>query len=335
MSTRGTRLGVWTQDTTCVKRKTTSSQMSMKVCNLLLDKEFTAAVGGSVSLKISVIANPTPTFTWYKLTDGNRNNIGSGSSSTTDVSAVGKLTLRNIQQGDIGTYQVVVSNGVKNTDLVKNLTIDVAGPPNVPSAFTAWSSDPHSVLVAWLEGFNEGSEQTFVVQYRADTTPQWTNLTEVIPEKGVNTIQKAVIPNLQPNSRYIVRVLAYNKYGYKGFTEEEEAFTAPPGESFLPASSNEITGAGIAVGTVIGIAIAAVAVTVFVALRRRGYVCASSKSGGQKPEGNVHQHAQLDDRRRGNNHELGNGDQTNTYEGLGTREDTPYAKMELYENLKT
>ncbi|XP_041379121.1 hemicentin-2-like [Gigantopelta aegis] len=288
-------------------------------------KQFVAAVGGDVTLKISVIANPTPTFTWYKLTNGNKNRLGSGSSSTTDVSAVGKLTLTNAQQRDIGTYQVVVSNGAKTTDLVENLTIDVAGPPSIPPEFKVWSRDPHSMLVVWLEGFNGGSEQMFIVQYRADTTPQWTNLTDVIPGKGVNTIQEAVIPNLQSNTRYLVRVLAYNRYGYEDFTEEQEALTSPS------ASSNEVTGAGIAVGIVIGIAVAAVSATVFVILWRRGYVCASSKSDGQLSEGNIHQHIPLDDTRRGNKKD----DQTNTYEGLGTREDTPYAKMELYENLKT
>ncbi|XP_041379604.1 nephrin-like [Gigantopelta aegis] len=299
-------------------------------------KEFAAAVGGDVTLKISVIANPTPTFTWYKLTDGNRNNIVSGSSSTTDVSAVGNFTLTNVQQGDIGTYQVVVSNGAKNTDLVKNVTLDVAGPPNIPSDVTTWSSDPHSVSIAWLEGFNGGSKQAFIVRYRADTTPQWTNCTTIIPEKGVNTIQKAVIPNLQPNTRYLVRVLAYNIYGYEDFTTEQEALTLPPGECVLPTSSNEVTGTGIAIGIVIGIATAVLTETVFVILWRRGFVCASSKSDGKQSEGNVHQHAQLDDTRRGNRTELDNsGDQTNTYEGLGIREDTPYAKMELYENLKT
>ncbi|XP_041346803.1 Down syndrome cell adhesion molecule-like protein 1 homolog [Gigantopelta aegis] len=299
-------------------------------------KEFTRAIGGNVTLKISVIANPTPTFTWYKLTDGNRNNIGSSSSPTTDVTAAGKHTLTDIQHGDIGTYQVVVSNGAKNTDLVKNLTLYVAGPPNIPSDLTVWSSDPHSVLVAWIGGFNGGSEQTFVVQYRADRTSQWTNLTNVIPENGVNTIQKAGIPNLQPKTRYLVRVLAYNRYGYEDFTKAQKALTLPPGESFLPTSSHEVIGTGIAIGILIGIAIAVLTETVFVILWRRGYVCASSKSDGQQSKGNVHQHATLNDTRRGNSTELVNSDdQTNTYEGLGTRDDTPYAKMELYENLKT
>ncbi|XP_041372794.1 hemicentin-1-like [Gigantopelta aegis] len=126
-------------------------------------KEFAAAVGGNVTLVISVIANPTPTFTWYKLTDGNKHRLVSGGSATTDVSAVGNLTLTNVQRGDIGTYQVVVSNGAKHTDLVENLTLDVSGPPNIPPELKVWSSDPHSMLVVWLKGFNGGSEQKFIV----------------------------------------------------------------------------------------------------------------------------------------------------------------------------
>ena len=73
-------------------------------------REFGAEVGGNVTMEISVIANPPPTFTWYKLIDGNRVNLGSGTSTNTDVSSVGKYTLTNVQHKDIGTYQVVVSN---------------------------------------------------------------------------------------------------------------------------------------------------------------------------------------------------------------------------------
>ena len=82
---------------------------------------------GTVTMVISVIANPRPTFTWYKLTDGNRVNLESGTSTNTDVSAVGKYTLTNVQHKDIGTYQVVVSNGKPRPDLVVNFTLKVAG----------------------------------------------------------------------------------------------------------------------------------------------------------------------------------------------------------------
>ena len=78
-------------------------------------------------MEISVIANPSPTFTWYKLTDGNRGKHGSGTSTSTSVSAVGKYTLTNVQHNDIGTYQVVVSNGKPRPSLVVNFTLKVAG----------------------------------------------------------------------------------------------------------------------------------------------------------------------------------------------------------------
>ncbi|XP_041373613.1 synaptogenesis protein syg-2-like [Gigantopelta aegis] len=194
-------------------------------------KEFAAAEGGNVTLNISVIANPIPTFTWYHLTDENKKELGSGSSATTDVSAVGNITLTHVQHGDIGTYQVVVSNGAPRQDLVVNLTLHLAGPPNIPMNVTAWSNGPHSVSVSWIEEFNGGSNQTFLIQYRADTTSQWTNLTEEFPEKVLHTNHTAVISNLQPETRYLVRVLAYNKYGYKGFTKEQEALTLIAGNN--------------------------------------------------------------------------------------------------------
>ncbi|XP_041372808.1 hemicentin-2-like [Gigantopelta aegis] len=276
-----------------IKSAVSESVQLVVMCSPRLDhrvlflKEFTVTIGGDVTLKISVIANPTPTFTWYKLTDRTKT-LMPGTSSTTDVSAVGKLTLTHVQQGDIGTYQVVVSNGAPRQDLIVNLTLDVAGPPDIPSYVAAWSSDPNSVSVAWIEAFNGGSEQTFIVQYREDTTLRWGNLTEVILENGRGTIQKAVISDLQSNMRYLVRVLAYNRYGYKDFTEEQEALTLPPGECLVPVSSNKVTVEGIAVGIGIGIVVAAAAVIVVIfILWRRGYVCASSKSDSQQSETTV------------------------------------------------
>ena len=84
-------------------------------------------MGGDVTMEISVIANPRPTFTWYKLIDGNRVKLEPGTSTKTRVSAVGKYTLTNVQQKDIGTYQVVVSNGNPRPSLVENFKLKVAG----------------------------------------------------------------------------------------------------------------------------------------------------------------------------------------------------------------
>ena len=66
---------------------------------------------------------------------------------------------------------------------------------------------------------------TFLVQYRPDTSTQWINHTEVFPEKGYQKNHRAVISHLEPNTRYLVRVLAYNRYGYQNFTKEQETLT--------------------------------------------------------------------------------------------------------------
>ena len=92
-----------------------------------LQREFRAEVGGNVTMEISVIANPRPTFTWYKLIDGNRVHLETGTSTNTDVSAVGKYTLTNFQHKDNGTYQVVVSNEQPRPNLVVNFALRVAG----------------------------------------------------------------------------------------------------------------------------------------------------------------------------------------------------------------
>ena len=91
----------------------------------------------------------------------------------------------------------------------------------------ACSNNPLSISVFWLEGDNGGLEQVFVVQYRPDTSTQWINVTEVFSEKSFQTNRKVDISNLKPNTRYLLRVLAYNKYGYRDFSKETEALTSP------------------------------------------------------------------------------------------------------------
>ena len=79
--------------------------------------------------------------------------------------------------------------------------------------------------MSWIEESNGGSVQTFVVQYRLDTSKKWINHTEEFSERGDSRNHTAVISNLERKRRYLVRVMAFNKYGYKNFTKEQEAFT--------------------------------------------------------------------------------------------------------------
>ena len=79
--------------------------------------------------------------------------------------------------------------------------------------------------MSWIQESNGGSEQSFFVQYRPDTSSQWINHTESFPEIKQKNTHIRVVSNLEPKTRYLVRVLAYNKYGSKGFTKEREALT--------------------------------------------------------------------------------------------------------------
>ena len=77
-----------------------------------------------MTLTLSVIANPQPTFAWYRLSDRKKIYLTPGeSSSTTDMSAVGHLMFTNVRMEDFGIYRVVVSNGRPRIDLVVDLTL--------------------------------------------------------------------------------------------------------------------------------------------------------------------------------------------------------------------
>ena len=99
------------------------------------------------------------------------------------------------------------------------------GPPEIPTNGIAWSGGPFSIALAWTEEFNGGLPQTFVVQYRVDTESQWTNLTKQFKETGLKTVHGSSVSDLQPKTRYFVRVFAYNRQGHKGFTPQQEVLT--------------------------------------------------------------------------------------------------------------
>ena len=68
--------------------------------------------------------------------------------------------------------------------------------------------------MSWVEAFNGGSSQTFLIQYRPDLTSSWTNLTSQFPEKGLYANHTANISDLKPGTNYRVKLVAYNMYGY-------------------------------------------------------------------------------------------------------------------------
>ncbi|XP_041373781.1 contactin-2-like [Gigantopelta aegis] len=291
---------------------------------------FGTAVGDDVTLSISVIANPTPTFTWYRLSDGKKMILTSGSSTTTDVSAVSNRTLINVQQRDFGIYQVVVSNRSPQADLVVNITLVEEGPPSIPSNVIVWSDVSSLITVAWTEEFNGGLPQTFLVQYRADTAPKWTNLTRMLEETGLKTNHGSSILNLQSRTRYRVRVLSYNKLGHKGFTHEQEVLT---GDSAPTIQKDNLLGAGIGIGIgiMVGIVLLVGGLILTFWLMRKAK--AKPEHPKRQPISGIQETSLYEDM------EQTTGDRSSTpanvssnYSSLEARIDAPYDVLGVYDN---
>ncbi|XP_041372974.1 uncharacterized protein LOC121386210 [Gigantopelta aegis] len=137
------------------------------------------------------------------------------------------LILSNINMSQTGsTYTCTAKNIGSDASRSNQFLLIVHSTPIIPSNISTRSISPTVVSVTWVEEFNGGSAQMFLVQYRGDATSQWTNFTEIVSERGINTKHTIRIPDLHPKTRYLVRVLAFNKYGYKNFTEEQDILTA-------------------------------------------------------------------------------------------------------------
>ncbi|XP_041373383.1 carcinoembryonic antigen-related cell adhesion molecule 5-like isoform X1 [Gigantopelta aegis] len=225
---------------------------------------FHAALLSDATLSVPIIANPPAQCRWFRLQDnGDRRLLGTSRPEVVSAaSGIGKFTLRNAQLEDFGSYQVVVSNGGKPGDLVLNLTLTAQGPPSIPSQFKAWSDDPHSMRLSWMEEFNGGAAQLFLVHYRKHKTKESANRTGRYTEKGLHAKHTAVIPQLQPTTRYLVKVLAYNVYGYKDFTVELGVVTAA-----MPDPLNS-AGVGVAIGLAIAVVLALIFGAIFLVYRR-------------------------------------------------------------------
>ncbi|XP_041373960.1 neural cell adhesion molecule 1-B-like [Gigantopelta aegis] len=292
------------------------------------EDRFVTAVGGDVTLTLSVIANPTPTFTWYRLSDGKKTILTPESSTTSDVSAVGSLTLTNVQQRDFGIYQVVVSNGSPRPHLVVNITLVEEGPPSVPSNVVVWSGIPSSLSVAWIEEFNGGLPQTFLVQHRVHTALEWTNVTGLFKETGLKTVHGASISNLQPQTRYLVRVSAYNREGHKGFTPEQEVLT----DGRTNEKDNLLgTGIGIGIGIMIGLCLFISGIVFTYWWMRKAKP--EQSHAKRQPNTAVQETALYEDMEQ----TRGDGSSTpanasSNYSSLEARRDAPYDVLRVYDN---
>ncbi|XP_046555516.1 protein turtle homolog B-like isoform X2 [Haliotis rubra] len=171
--------------------------------------KFAATLGGDVTVSVSVLANPFPTFTWSRSISTSQDLTGS-SSPVSDISATARLHLTNLQRQDFGDYSLSVDNGVGGS-VTYTISVVAEGPPETPSQFRDLdNATTSSVWLSWLPGFNGGRPQTFLIEYRQFATRTWTVYKSYDDTDEMMVVE---VTGLTPGEVYPFRLQARNDYG--------------------------------------------------------------------------------------------------------------------------
>ncbi|XP_024139203.1 neuronal cell adhesion molecule a isoform X5 [Oryzias melastigma] len=154
----------------------------------------------------------TPIMTWLKdrgeLPDDERFEVDSDS-----------LTIRNVVEGDAGTYTCIMKTSLDQDSASAVLTVVEATPtpgivygkPDPPTDLELTDQTERSVQLTWTPGDENNSPiQSFLVQYEDSLHHKgvWVNLTEVDGTRTTTHLE------LSPYVYYSFRVLARNEVGY-------------------------------------------------------------------------------------------------------------------------
>jgi hypothetical protein len=91
------------------------------------------------------------------------------------------------------------------------------GPPETPRHLEVTAIDDTSINLAWLPGFDGGYNQSFDIQVFDEDTGQ-----RVLKLKNIRKVEgnRTVIMGLTPQTRYALKIRAWNRDGYSNFSEE-------------------------------------------------------------------------------------------------------------------
>ncbi|XP_046555514.1 hemicentin-2-like [Haliotis rubra] len=279
--------------------------------------KYATTLGGDVTVSVSVLGYPLPTFIWSRSISTSQDLTGS-SSPVSDISVTARLHLTNLQQQDFGDYSLTVDSGVGG---IVTYTLDILseGPPSTPTNISVSPEGPFSLHVSWKEEFNGGATQTFTVEYSTDEKDWKTAGSHT--ETGSGNYLTSVINDLNSDTLYYVRVVARNKFGSSSYTEHVTGLTEkeviPPAPS-LPA--------GLIAGVTVGVVLVVGIVVVVVVMTRKGYRCIL-----QKPGSTDTQNASRIPENRGDQVHF---QDVNPYSGLQDRADDKqtYTELKNYEN---
>jgi hypothetical protein len=161
-------------------------------------QNVTTNMGSDVQFTVTATGTPPPTFQWRK--DGN--SLADGSSIAGSTTA--QLTVRNVQPGDAGNYDVVVANVAGNvTSQPATLTVLVLPAVTAPQSAVAHSGTDVQFNV------NATGTPPLALQWRKDTA----NLTDGPNRAGVTTSQLK-LTSVQPADAGAYDVVVTNAAGF-------------------------------------------------------------------------------------------------------------------------
>ncbi|XP_046359840.2 titin-like isoform X2 [Haliotis rufescens] len=211
-----------------------------------------SALGEPVTLSVTVLAYPKPTFSWRKF------KVGAPLTKNTNITwndpvATGTLNIANVDDKDYRTYNVTVTNSEGDS----TFTISLIKPthPDTPTHLQATRVDSRSITVSWDKAFNGGARQTFILQLRPDRG-QWTTR-----DVDNNDDLHVDIIGLAPSTMYEVRLHAQNIHGMSNYTflnvttHQEDELQDYSHKQILIAGSGAAVAAAAIVITVIAVVV--------------------------------------------------------------------------------
>ncbi|XP_046566222.1 tyrosine-protein phosphatase Lar-like [Haliotis rubra] len=119
--------------------------------------EFRSGLSGNVTLNLTVLAFPEPTFTWRRTRNGRP--LDNSAVITDGVRVTGSVTIFDVKDEDFRKYTVEVTNTEGN--ISKTVMLISAFMPETPMDLQASSISVRSFTPTWEKGFNGGAKQSF------------------------------------------------------------------------------------------------------------------------------------------------------------------------------
>ncbi|XP_052224942.1 hemicentin-2-like [Dreissena polymorpha] len=175
---------------------------------------ITGSLRSSANLSITVVAYPTPNYTWQKMSESGWTMLVPSARMSIVTSAdhlQSNVSISDIQEADFGSYRVVSNNSEGEISIV--LYFQVAFRPKIPRYFHYTQSlhPEASATFYWLAGYNGGYIQTFYIEYKQIESQRWDQVTVV--EDKHEQLMNITVGNLRPETEYQARIYAINKIG--------------------------------------------------------------------------------------------------------------------------